>query len=285
MIQYPSMKVGTVALIGRPNTGKSTLVNAIVGQKVAITSPKPQTTQFPIYAVYQDERGQIIFVDTPGIFAKTKNLDKKSVNFAAQKVLKEDIQVALYLVDHTRQRGIEENRVLGVMRDLTIPKILVMNKIDIKEPSYIEQYKFLEEEFDKVIEVSALKDKNVPLLLEALFEYLPEGEAIFEKEGMAIPALNIDSRLYIEENIREKAFLVLRKELPYKIRVIVDTIEHRENGLVYIKARILTGSPHYKKMIIGKNAQTIKIIGSMTRKELELGSRKKIFLDLTVEVE
>lgn len=279
------MKVGRVALIGRPNTGKSTLINNLVGHKVTITSPKPQTTQFPVYAVFEDSRGQIIFVDTPGIFAKTKDLRDKSINFQAQRVLKDEIDVVLYIIDHTRERGIEENRVLGIVRAINIPKILVINKCDILDKSYREQYKFLEDEFDTVIEVSALKQKNLSALLDKIFEILPEGEKIVDKESLAIPALNIDSTLYVEEIIREKAFLVLRREVPYKIRVVCDAIEERENGMLYIKARILTTSPRYKKMIIGKNASQIKVIGMMARKEFELGRGKKIFLDLTVEVE
>lgn len=279
------MKVGTVALIGRPNTGKSTLVNNLVGQKVAVTSPKPQTTQFPIYAVYEDEVGQIIFVDTPGVFAKTSDLRDKTVNLQAENIIKNEVDVIVYLIDHTRPRGVEENRVLGIVRNSQLPKILVINKIDVRQPSFREQYMFLEEEFDKVVEVSAIKGHNLTTLIQTIFEYLPDGEKIVEKESLPIPALNLDSNLYIQENIREKAFLVLRDELPYKIRVIVDTKEERENGIMYIKARILTSEVRYRKMIIGKNADRIKKIGSMARKELELGSGKQIFLDLIVEVE
>ncbi|RJP45778.1 MAG: GTPase Era [Armatimonadetes bacterium] len=281
------MKVGTVALIGRPNTGKSTLVNALVGHKVAITSPKPQTTQFPVYAVYENEFGQIVFVDTPGIFSKTHGARSKQLNLLAGKVLKEEgIAVVLYLVDHTRERGFEENRVLGIVRKVDLPKILVINKIDVREPTYIEQYRFLEDEFDSVVRVSALKAKNLPILIEEIFKYLKEGKRIVVKEDLAIPALNVSSELYISEVIREKAFLVLRREIPYSIRVVVDSVEERkEKDMVYMKAKILTTSLHYKKMIIGKNAEQIKEIGMMARKEFERASGRKVYLDLTVEVE
>jgi len=279
------MKVGTVALVGRPNSGKSTLVNNLVGHRVAITSPKPQTTRFPIFAVYQDEEVQIIFVDTPGIFAKTKDKLSKKVNLEAKNVLKSQVDVVLYLVDHTRQRGIEENRVLGMIRELEAPKILVINKVDVKTPSYIEQYKFMEDEFDDVVEISALKEKNISILMRAIIKYLKEGEKIVEREDLAIPALNIPSKLYIEEQIREKAFLTLRREVPYQIRVVVDNVEERDEALTYIKARIITTSTHYKKMIIGAGALRIKQIGMMARKELELSTGRKIYLDLTVEVE
>lgn len=276
------MKVGTVALIGRPNTGKSTLVNNLVGQKVSITSPKPQTTQFPIYAVYEDERGQIIFVDTPGIFAKTKETRQKEINEQAKRIFRDEINAIIYLIDHTRQRGLEENRVLGIVRTLDIPKILVINKVDIREPSYREQYKFLEDEFLTIVEVSALKNNNLGTLLDEIFEVLPEGVRAVETESLSIPSLNINSNLYIEEMIREKAFLRLRREVPYKLKVIVDEIKERPNDILFVKARILT-FPRYKKMIIGAHGSKIKEIGMMSRRELELAGRRKVFLDLQVE--
>ena len=282
MIKCWSMKVGTVALVGRPNVGKSTLINNLVGQKVAITSPKPQTTQFSMQAVYDDGSNQIVFVDTPGIFAKAPN---KQINLEAERALKKEIDIVLYIIDHTRRRGIEENRVLGILRKIQKPKILVINKIDKDKPSFIEEYRFMEDEFDEVVEVSALKNKNLPILIRTILRYLHEGEKIAIREDMPTAAINLDSKLYIAENIREKVFLVLRDELPYYVRVAVDNVAKRKNGVFYIKARIITTSGNYKKMIIGKNASRIKIIGSMARRELELATGQKIYLDLKVEVE
>lgn len=277
------MKVGTVALFGRPNTGKSTLINNLIGRKVTITSPKPQTTQIPIYAIYEDEESQIIFVDTPGIFAKTKDERSKEGNLEAEEVLKNDVDAVVYLVDHTRKRGVEENRVIGTLRKLSVPKILVINKMDIKKPSYIEQYKFLEDEFDEVIEVSALKEMNLKAVIDTIKKYLSEGEKFVNTEEMAIPVMNFDSKMYIEEVIREKAFLRLRREVPYHITVYVDEITEREGkDLTYIKARIIT-IPRYQKMIIGQGGSKIKEISSMSRKELEVATGRKIYLDLTVE--
>ncbi len=277
-----AMKVGTVALVGRPNSGKSTLINNLVGQKVAITSPKPQTTQFSMQAVYESPEAQIIFVDTPGIFAKAIN---KDINLEAERTLKHDIDAVLYIVDHTRRRGIEENRILGILRKVNKPKILVINKVDLKTPSYLEEYKFLEDEFDAAVEVSALKGKHLPTLIEEILKYLKDGEKTVIREDMPTPAMNLDSRLYIAENIREKAFLVLRDELPYKIRVVVDDVKPREKGLYYIKARIITTDKRYRKMIIGSGGSKIKIIGSMSRKELEVATGQRIFLELSVEIE
>lgn len=278
------MKSGYVALIGRPNSGKSTLVNNILKQKVSITSPKPQTTRLPIQAVYQDDRGQIIFIDTPGIFAKIKDPVSSKINPKAESVLKEGVEVIVYLIDHTRERDLEENKTLGIVRNINKPKILTINKIDIKKPTYLPHYKFLEDEFEKVIEVSALYRTNLNLLVEAIFELLPEGERIVDTKNLAYPALNIDSKKFIAEIVREKAYLFLRKEIPYSLATIVDQITEKEKNLTYIKARILTTSDKYKKMIIGKRAAMIKEIGMAARKELEVATNRKIYLDLTVEV-
>ena len=130
------MKAGTVALIGRPNVGKSTLVNNLIGQKVAITSPKPQTTRFPIHGLFEDERGQIIFVDTPGIFKKATDQVSKKINKKALEPFEKEVNLALYVIDHTRHKDFEEARVLGIVRKLSMPKIVVVNKIDITEPTF-----------------------------------------------------------------------------------------------------------------------------------------------------
>jgi len=279
------MKVGTVALIGRPNVGKSTLVNNLVGQKVAITSPMPQTTQFPLYAVYEDPRGQIIFVDTPGIFARAKLARGKTANMEAEQALTHGIDVALYIVDKSRERGVEENRVLGMVRKLSVPKIMVYNKSDIRTPDFTAQYRFMEEEFDAVTHVSALKNLHLSGLLDIIFEHLSEGEKSVDRESMPIAALNMDSNLYIEEAIREKAFLKLRKELPYKIRVVVDEVRRRNDAPLYIKAKILVPDARYKRMVIGAGGRMIKEIGLMSRKEFEVATGKKVYLELTVEEE
>ena len=279
------MKSGVVALIGRPNVGKSTLLNAILGQKVSITSPKPQTTRFPIQAVYEEERGQIIFVDTPGVFAKVEDPVAARINLRTEATLEQGVDVVIYIVDHTRERAEEENRVLGIVRKVHLPKIMVINKVDIKAPTHIVQYKFMEKEFDKVIEVSALEIKHLPLLLDAIFSYLPEGKPIVDASKLPQPGLNLDSKTFIAEIIREKAFLELRKEVPYAMTAVVDDIQERKNGVMYIKARILTSANRYKGMIIGKNASMIRQINMEARKELEVATNKKIYLELSVETD
>ncbi len=279
------MKAGTVALIGRPNVGKSTLLNHILGHKVSITSPKPQTTRFPIHAVFEDERGQIVFVDTPGIFGKVSDPLAQKINLSAEESLDHGVDVVIYMVDHTRERDFEENKTLGIVRKAKAKKILVINKIDVTKPTHIIQYKFMEEEFDAVVRISALEHKNIPLLLNAVFSFLPEGKPIVDTSATVQPALNLDSKTFIGEIIREKAFLFLRKEVPYTLTTIVDEVEERKNGLVYVRARIITSADRYKAMIVGKNGVMIKEISQAARKELETASSKKVFMELTVETD
>ncbi|HHT9139169.1 MAG TPA: GTPase Era, partial [Candidatus Wunengus sp. YC60] len=279
------MKTGVVALIGRPNVGKSTLLNNILGQKVSITSPKPQTTRFNIQAVYEDNRGQIVFVDTPGIFGKIHDPIAKRISLHAEESLESGVDVVVYMIDHTREKDFEENKVLGIVRKVKAPKILVINKIDVRSPTHMVQYKFLEEEFGTVIEISALEHKNLNTLIEKIFELLPEGQPQVDTKTIVQPGLNIDSRIFISEIIREKAFLFLRKEVPYTLATIVDEVTERDNGTVYIKARILTSADRYKAMIIGKGGFMIKEISQAARKELETATSKKVYLELTVETD
>jgi GTP-binding protein Era len=281
------MKQGTVLLIGRPNVGKSTLLNNIIGQKVAITSPKPQTTRFPIQAVYEDERGTIFFVDTPGVFGKTEDALSKKINESTLKSANANIDVVIYMVDHTRKRDFEEGKVLGIVRKLDRPKILVINKIDKQEKTFLPQYEFLKEEFPNVFQISALKKQHLKPVLDKIFEFLPESP---DKKKQLVkkpvyPLLNIDSKTFIAELIREKIYLMMGEEIPYTTTVVVDEINERNEGPTYIKARILTTNNRYKKMLIGAAGRKIKEIGSYARKEIELAINKKVYLDLTVETD
>jgi GTP-binding protein Era len=278
------MKSGIVLLIGRPNVGKSTFINNLIGQKVAITSPKPQTTRFPIRAVYQQLEGTIIFVDTPGIMKKTEDYLSEKINKQTIQSLNQELDLVLYMVDHTRKRDFEEGRVLGFVRQIEKPKVLVINKIDIEEPSYLPQYKFLEDEFNDVFQISALKKQHIKPLLKRIFELLPS-KKIDIPENLVYPVLNIDAKTFIAELIREKIFLMMGEEIPYTTTVVVDEITERNNKLTYIKARILTTDDRYKKMLIGAQGRKIKEIGSYARKEIALATNKKIYLNLTVETD
>lgn len=283
------MKYGKVLLIGRPNVGKSTFVNNLIGQKVAITSPKAQTTRFPIKALYEDERGKIVFVDTPGIFNKAKDFLAKRINQKTFQAINEDIDLVLYIIDHTRKRDFEEGKVIGIVRKISKPKILVINKIDLQEKTYLPQYKFLEEEITDVFQISALKKLHLKPLLSKIFELLPDQSVIRSSQSAiephVYPLLNLDSKTFISELIREKIFLMTGEEIPYRSTVLVDEISERKNGLIYIKARILTTDNRYKKMLIGSGGEKIKEIGSYARKEIALATGKKVYLDLKVETD
>jgi GTP-binding protein Era len=284
-------KIGRVVLIGRPNTGKSSLLNAIMSQKVAITSPLPQTTRKNSRVVYSDQRGQIIFSDTPGIMAKIDDLMGKRINQEAPKELNQ-ADVILCVVDISRPKNEEENKVIGLLRKINVKKILVYNKIDIAKDNkdHLPEYNYLEEEFDKTIAVSAIKDKNVKGLINLIFELLPEKINKETKHNIELmdngnkPKIGMNSKEYVQEIIREKAYLFLREEVPYSVDIRVDEIIDKKK-LVVVKAAILTTAERYKKMIIGKGGKKIKEIGYNARKELELMSGRKVFLELMVEID
>lgn len=283
------MKSGKVLLIGRPNVGKSTFLNNILKQKVAITSPKAQTTRFPIRALYQDERGQIVFIDTPGIFLKAEDNLSKTINQQTLRAAKEEVDVVLYMVDHTRKRDFEEARVLGIVRKIDKPKILVVNKVDLQGTTFLPQYEFLKDEFKDNFEISALLNKHTKPLIDKIFEYLPAVASakagLPEINESGYPLLNLDSKTFIAELIREKVFLMMGEEIPYRSTVIVDEITERNDKLTYIKARILTTDDRYKKMLIGDGGHKIKELGSYARKEVALAINKKVYLDLKVETD
>lgn len=285
-MEQAKLKAGTVLLIGRPNVGKSTFVNNLIGQKVAITSPKPQTTRFPIHALLEEERGTIEFVDTPGIFDRVRDTLSKRINQQTLSAAEEFVDVVIYMVDHTRRRDFEESKVLGIVRKINKPKILVINKVDMDEKTYLPQYEFLRDEFQYVYKISAINRTHVTPLLDKIFELLPErSPEQIQHSPSGHPLLNMDSKTFIAELIREKIFLQMGEEIPYTVMCVVDEIEDRDNGMKYIKARILTTADRYRRMIIGSGGRKIKEMGSMARKEIELAINKKVFLDLRVEVD
>ncbi len=284
-----SKKYGRVILIGRPNTGKSTLLNAMMQQKVAITSPLPQTTRKKKVVVYEDERGMILFMDTPGVLGKVEDLVGKRVNKEVPRSL-DQAEVILCLVDISRPKNEEENKVIGLVRKSQAKKILVYNKIDkaVGTKDHLADYNYLEDEFDRTISISALKEKYVKDLIKSIFELLPTKSSLEIKTNIELlkdnkkPMVGVNSKEYIAEIIREKAYLFLREEIPYTILVEVEKVVDK-GKMIVITATIYTNAERYKKMIIGKNGQKIKEIGYNSRKELELMSGRKIFLELTVK--
>jgi len=272
-------KSGFAVLVGRSNVGKSTLLNALVGTKVAITTPKPQTTRHVIQGVIHDPRGQVVIVDTPGIFTHVPDNLTAKLNEKARRSLK-GIDAVVYVVDPTRYVGDEEKVVRGLVSASDKPKILVINKSDTKG-RYANEYRAWADEFDEVLEVSALQGHNLKALTEWLIEHMPEGELMYPEDTLT----NLNRDFRIAELIREKVFMRLRDEVPYSTTVEVDEVSERDNGMMYVKARILTNAQRYKRMIIGSGGRNIKSVGQAVRKEMEMITDRKVYLDLDVEVE
>ena len=277
------MKAGFVAIIGRSNVGKSTLLNTLVGTKVAITTPKPQTTRRPIQGVVTREQGQIVFVDTPGIMQKARDALTKKLNDYAKDTLR-DIDAVMYVVDPTRVIGDEEKQAFKLVEHITKPKILVINKIDDKTSRYnIDYYRDLASKFDAFAEVSALTGKDVDTIERWLFEQMPEvGNELPYPEYQFT---NLSNNDWMAELIREKLFLRLKEEVPYSTHVEVDEISEHENGSVTVRATIYTNTERYKPMIIGKGARGIKEISQSVRNELEAVGDKRYHVYLNVEVD
>lgn len=273
-------KSGFVVLLGRSNVGKSTLLNALIGTKAAIVTPKAQTTRHAIQGILHDPRGQVVFVDTPGIFKKSKDLLTQKMTKAAKEAL-QDIDLVLYVVDPSRSIGTEENMGFDLIKNIKVPKFLVINKIDLKDKTYFNEYFERSKYFDNTFQVSALKHSNLNELVDKIFEVLPEGENFYPDFQLT----NLDNKFWFAEFIREKVFIMTSQELPYSINVEVEEITEKPNNVLYIKATIITNKEHHKKMIIGQKAKKIKTIGKAARKELELITNKKVFLDLNVKVD
>lgn len=276
------MKSGFVAIIGRSNVGKSTLLNTLVGTKVAITTPKPQTTRRPIQGVITRPEGQIVFVDTPGVMQKARDeLTKKLLDFAKDSL--RDIDAVLYVGDPTRAVGDEEKQALRLLEHVTVPKLLVINKIDDHASRlFIDYYRDLSKQFDAYAEVSAKTGKDVDTLTRWLFDKMPEASELPYPE---FQFTNLSNAEWMAELIREKLFLRLDKEVPYSTHVEVDEIVQRANGTVYVHGIIYTNAARYKPMIIGKGARGIKEISQAVRNELEGVTGGKYFIELQVEVD
>jgi len=276
------MKSGFVVLVGRSNVGKSTLLNALVGSKVAIVTPKAQTTRMPIRGILHDERGQIVFVDTPGVFLGKKDVLSKKLNTSVRKSL-EGIDAVVYVADPTREPGAEEVNIQALLKRVKQPVILVINKTDVEPKKRFATPYFEELDVSQVatIKVSATKHTHLKSLVNALFEILPEGPGYYPDKQIT----DMGHQQWIEETIREKVFLALDQELPYTVHVTVNDVKFRSNGGRFIDATIWTTNERYKRMIIGAGAKMIKEIGTAARKELQAALDTPVHLDLEVKVD
>lgn len=275
-------KSGFVTLIGRPNVGKSTLMNCLIGQKIAITSDKPQTTRNRIQTVYTDDRGQIIFLDTPGIHKAKNKLGEYMVN-VAEHTLKE-VDMILWLVEPTTFIGAGERHIAEQLRNVRTPVMLVINKTDtVKHQdeilTFIAAYKDICE-FAEIVPVSALKEKNTDLLVELLFKYLPDGPQFYDEDTVTDQPM----RQIAAELIREKALRLLEEEIPHGIAVTIEKMTERPNGIMDIDATIVCERDSHKGIIIGKSGSMLKKIGSAARIEIEQLLETKVNLQLWVKV-
>lgn len=275
-------KSGFVALIGRPNVGKSTLMNHIIGQKIAITSNKPQTTRNKIQTVYTDERGQIIFLDTPGIHKAKNKLGEYMVN-VAERTLK-DVDVILWLVEASDYIGAGEQHILEVLSEIKKPVILAINKMDaLKNQDEVllimEKFSKLRD-FTEIVPVSALKGVNTGELLKVLYQYLPEGPLYYDEDAVTDQPM----RQIAAELIREKALRLLKDEIPHGIAVEIDKMSTRKGGLTDIEATIVCERDSHKGIVIGKGGAMLKRIGTAARKDIEDMMEGQVNLKLWVKV-
>ncbi len=276
-------KSGFVAIIGEPNVGKSTFLNAVIGEKIAITSSKPQTTRYRLDGIYHSEAGQIVFVDTPGIHAPQSALAKKMVDVAMQSL--HDVDLILYLVSAVEPITEIDERIIQRLKTINTPVFLVLNKIDKatnipRLETLVEGYKALHT-FDQIVAISALKKTFINVLIEDIFKVLDEGEAFYPKDIKT----NRSKRFLMAELIREKILQFTQQEVPHSSYVSIENIEYDDTDLLEVRANIIVERDTQKKIIIGKDGQLIKRIGTLARKELIPLLGEKLFLDLHVKVE
>ena len=283
MEENTQKKSGFVTLIGRPNVGKSTLMNHLIGQKIAITSDKPQTTRNRIQTVYTDDRGQIIFVDTPGIHKAKNKLGEYMVN-VAEHTLK-DVDVILWLVEPSTFIGAGERHIAEQLNKVKTPIILVINKIDMVKNqdeilTFMAAYKDVCE-FAEIVPLSALKEKNTDLLTELIFKYLPYGPQFYDEDTIT----DQPERAIVAEIIREKALHALDDEIPHGIAVCIDRMKQRKGqNIMDIEATIVCERDSHKGIVIGKGGAMLKKIGSNARYEIERLLEEQVNLKLWVKV-
>ena len=276
-------KSGFVTLVGRPNVGKSTLMNRIIGQKIAITSNKPQTTRNRIQTVYHDDRGQIVFLDTPGIHKAKNKLGEFMVN-AAESTFKE-VDLVLWLVEATTYIGQGERHIAQELKKSSAPVILVMNKIDkVRKDELLECMNAYKDilDFAEMVPVSAQNGENVDDLIETMFSYLEGGPQFYDEDTITDQPV----RQIVAELIREKALRLLQDEIPHGIAVSIDSMKERpgKNLFYDIDATIVCERDSHKGIIIGKQGAMLKRIGTAARKEIEDFLEAKVNLKLWVKV-
>ncbi|PWT93910.1 MAG: GTPase Era [Acidobacteria bacterium] len=273
------MKSGSVSLLGRPNVGKSTLFNDLVGAKLASVSPKPQTTRNRITGIVTRPQGQIVFWDLPGIHKSFGVMNKRMVSIALSGL--DSVDLGLWVIDAARDSQVDQF-MLGHIKSRKPSLILVINKIDlIRHDDLFPMVDLYQKAYDfkEIVPVSALKKKNVEELEQSIFKHLPDGEPLFPEDSLT----DVPERALVEEMIREKLFLYMKQEIPYSTAVHVDFWEEKKN-LISIQAEIWVEKDSQKGIVIGKGGEMIKKIGSQARLDIEKLLGCKIFLELSVKV-
>lgn len=280
-------KSGIVSIVGRPNVGKSTLLNAIIGEKVSIVSQVPQTTRQQVRGIYTDERGQIVFIDTPGMHLGGDRLDK-FMNRSSLSTL-QDTDVIIHLVDSSEQTGQEEDYVVGRLKGLKTPIIVGLNKVDRGKGKYIAEYvKLWEDSTGKSIQeltnltllpLSALNGTNVDKLLDMLFEFLPEGPLLYPEDVIT----DLPRHMAMADLVREKLFRVMREEVPHSIAVRIESAQPKKGKVLHIRAVITVERDSQKEIVIGKKGAVLKEAGTLARADLEELLGQKVFLELYVK--
>jgi GTP-binding protein Era len=285
------MNSGTVALVGRPNAGKSTLLNRLLGRKVAIVSDKPQTTRVSILGVKTTERGQIVFIDNPGIHKPLHGLNRRMMNFVFTSL--ETADLVSLLVDASQPFGHGDAFVLETLKDSTKPLFLLLNKVDLIRKDrllpLIDRYKDLLP-FREIIPVSALKGVNLDRYEDCLYKALPERDRLYGPDEIT----DRSREFFLAETIREKLLDRVGQELPFVTAVLVEQIEERPSGepeggggkgpVTYVKASILVEKDSHRKIVIGRQARLLKAVGSEARREIEGLLKTRVYLDLQVKV-
>ncbi len=273
-------RAGFATLIGRPNVGKSTLMNTLIGMKIAITSKKPQTTRNRIQTVYTNERGQIVFLDTPGIHKAKNKLGDYMVS-AAKRTL-QDVDVVLWLVEPSTFIGAGEQHIIEQLKKANTPVIIVINKIDtVKKEELLAVMDAYHKELTEaeIVPVSALKAENTEDLLETIYKYLPYGEPFYDEDTVT----DQPERQIVAELIREKALRCLEEEIPHGIAVTIESMKYRRK-ICDIEATIICEKDSHKGIIIGKQGSMLKKIGASARSDIEKMLDCKVNLQLWVKV-
>lgn len=276
-----NFKSGFVAIIGRPNVGKSTLMNHVIGQKIAIMSDKPQTTRNKIHGVYTSPEMQIVFLDTPGIHKRQSKLGDY-MNTTALSTL-DEVEAVLFLVDASEGFGGGDRFIIERLKSINTPVILVMNKIDKIEPEallpMIEEYNKLYN-FAEIVPISAKLGNNVTTLIEQIGKFLPAGPQYYPEDQVT----DHPEQFVCAELVREKILMLTREEVPHSIAVTIEDMHVKENGIVHISALIFVERDSQKGIIIGKQGALLKEVGKLARQDIERLLGSKIFIELWVKV-